>query len=106
MMWRRLPLLFLLTLLGSQSRIHPARAFQNETPPGQLPAELRGVKVYHLDLEKKPEMAPEKLIIIKNLSYQEITLERLVLNLYLSIKPVDRAATIQRIYFQDFRVSC
>jgi hypothetical protein len=63
------------------------------------------VKVYHLDLEKKPEMAPEKLVLIKSLSYQDISLERLVLNLYLSIKPVDRAATIQRIYFQDVRVN-
>ena len=105
MMLRRLPLLLLLTLLGSQPAIHLARAFQNESPSGQLPAELRGVKVYHLDLQKKPEMAPERLTIIKNLSYQEITLERLVLNLYLSLKPVDRAATIQRIYFQDVRVN-
>jgi hypothetical protein len=63
------------------------------------------VKVYHLELQKKPELAPEKLTIIKNLSYREITLERLVLNLYLSLKPVDRAATIQRIYFQDVRVN-
>ena len=63
------------------------------------------MKVYHLDLEKKPQMAPEKLVLIKNLSYQDISLERLVLNLYLSIKPVDRAATIQRIYFQDVWVN-
>jgi hypothetical protein len=91
--------------LGSLAAIHPARAFQNDSPAGQLPAELRGVKVYHLDLEKKPAMDLEKLVLLKNLSYQEITLERLVLNLYLSIKPVDRAATIQRIYFQDVRVN-
>jgi hypothetical protein len=104
-MLRRLPLLLLLTALGSHPGIHPAPAFQNDSPGGQLPAELRGVKVYHLDLEKKPEMAPEKLVLIKNLSYQEINLERLVLNLYLSVKPVDRAATIQRIYFQDVRVN-
>jgi hypothetical protein len=95
----------LLISLSSQPGIHPARAFQNDNPAGQLPPELRGVKVYHLDLEKKPEMAPEKLVLIKNLSYQDISLERLVLNLYLSIKPVDRAATIQRIYFQNFRVN-
>jgi len=97
MISRRLPLLLLLTSLGSHPGIHPARAFQKDSPAGQLPAELRGAKVYHLDLEKKPNLAPEKLVIIKNLSYQEISLERLVLNLYLSIKPVDRAATIQRI---------
>jgi len=105
MMVRRLALLLLFASLSSQPGIHPARAFQNESPPGQLPAELRGVKVYHLELQKKPELAPEKLTIIKNLSYEQITLERLVLNLYLSLKPVDRAATIQRIYFQDVRVN-
>jgi hypothetical protein len=104
-MLRPLPLLLLLTSLGSYPGIHPARAFQNDNPAGQLPAELRGVKVYHLDLEKKPEMAPEKLLLIKNLSYQDISFDRLVLNVYLSIKPVDRVATIQRIYFQDVRVN-
>jgi hypothetical protein len=104
-MLRRLPLLLLLSSLGSHLGFHPARAFQNDSPAGQLPAELRGAKVYHLDLEKKPGMAPEKLVLIKNLSYQDISLERLVLNLYLSIKSVDRAATIERIYFQDVRVN-
>jgi len=58
-----------------------------------------------LDLEKKPNLAPEKLVIYKNITYQDINLERLLLNLYLSIKPVDRGATIQRIYFQDVRVN-
>jgi len=82
-----------------------ACGFQEDTPAGQLPAELRGVKVYHLDVGKKPKLAPEKLLIYKNITYQNINLERLVLNLYLSIKPVDRAATIQRIYFQDVRVN-
>jgi hypothetical protein len=104
-MLRRLPLLLLLASLGLHPGIHPAPAFQNNNPADQLPAELRGVKVYHLDLEKKPEMALEKLVLIKNLSYQDISLERLVLNLYLSIKPVDRAATIERIYFQEVRVN-
>jgi hypothetical protein len=105
MMLRRLFLLLLLASLGSQPGIHPARAFQNDNPAAQLPPELRGVKVYHLDVEKKPEWAPEKLVLIKNLSYQDISLEGLALNLFLSIKPVDRAATIERIYFQDVRVN-
>ena len=105
MISRRLPLLLLLTSLGPHPGAHPARGFQKDTPAGQLPAELRGAKVYHLDLEKKPNLAPEKLVIYKNITYQDINLERLVLNLYLSIKPVDRAATIQRIYFQDVRVN-
>ena len=105
MVSRRLPLLLLLTSLGSHPGTHPARGFQKDAPAGQLPAELRGAKVYHLDLEKTPNLAPEKLVIYKNITYQEINLDRLVLNLYLSIKPVDRGATIQRIYFQDVRVN-
>ena len=105
MMSRRLPLLLLLTSLGAHPGTPPARGFQKDAPAGQLPAELRGVKVYHLDLGKKPNLAPEKLVVYKNMTYQDINLERLVLNLYLSIKPVDRAATIQRIYFQDVRVN-
>jgi hypothetical protein len=104
-MLRRSLFLILATALGPHPGAHAGPAFQNDSPAGQLPAELRGVKVYHLNLEKKPEMAPEKLVLIKNLSYQDISLERLVLNLYLSIKPVDRAATIERIYFQDVRVN-
>jgi hypothetical protein len=105
MMLRRLRLLLVLALWGSLAARAPARGLQNDTPAGQLPAELRGAKVYHLDLAKNPDLAPEKLTIYKNITYQDINLERLVLNLYLSIKPVDRAATIQRLYFQDVRVN-
>lgn len=103
-MSRRLRFLLAVSLWGSLAAA-AAAGLQNDPPAGQLPAELQGVKVYHLDLGKKPELAPEKLVIVKNLSYQDISLERLVLNLYLSIKPVDRAATIERIYFQDVRVN-
>lgn len=105
MMSRHIRPLLLLVALGWLAGAHAARAYQNETPAGQLPPELRGEKVYHLDLEKKPGLAPGKLVIYKNLSYQDINLERLVLNLYVSIKPTDRAATLHRIYFQDIRVN-
>jgi hypothetical protein len=53
-----LSLLVLLSSLGYHPGIHPAQAFQNDSPAGQLPAELRGVKVYHLDPEKKPATEP------------------------------------------------
>ena len=102
---RRLALYLWLTWLGGCICSPAACAFQKDTPAGQLPPELRSAKVYHLDLEKKPNLAPEKLVIFKNITYQEINLERLVLNVYLSVKPVDRAATIQRLYFQDVRVN-
>jgi len=102
---RRSPLLLLLICWGLYPGVPPARAFANDNPSGQLPPELRGVKVYHLDLEKRPEMSPEKLVLFRKLSYQDISFQRLVLNLDVSIKPVDRAATIERIYFQDVRVN-
>jgi hypothetical protein len=105
MILRRSFLLLLLFSWGLLPWTRPARAFENDNPAGQLPAELRGVKIYHLDLEKKPEMSPEKLVLFRKLSYQDISFQRLVLNLHLSIKPVDRAATIERIYFQDVRVN-
>jgi len=101
----RLLLLLLLISLGSPLAICPARALQNNTPGGKLPPELRGEKVYHLDLEKKPAWNPEKLVLIKDVSYGDITFQRLMLNVSVSITPVDHAATIQRIYFQDVRVN-
>jgi S1-C subfamily serine protease len=70
-----------------------------------LPAELRGAKIYRLPEKSKPGVPSEDPVIYKNLTYQDISLERLVLNLALSIRPVDRAATVRRIYFQDVRAN-
>lgn len=82
-----------------------AVAVQKEDPATpQLPAELRGAKVYKFADETKAGAPPENPVIYKNVSYQDINFNRLVLNLYLSIKPVERAATIRKIYFQDIRV--
>jgi len=82
-----------------------ALASQEDTPASQVPAELRGARIYRLPEETKPGEAVENPVLYKNLSYQDISFERLVLNLFLSVKPVDRAATIRRIYFQDIRVN-
>ena len=71
----------------------------------QLPADLRGAKVYQLPEEGKSREALEDPIVYKGFAFEDINLERLVLNLTLGIKPVDRAATIQKIYFQDIRVN-
>lgn len=71
----------------------------------ELPSELRGAKVYRLPEETKPGVPAENPVIYKNLSYQDINLERLVLSLALSVRPVDRAATVRKIYFQDIRVN-
>jgi hypothetical protein len=79
--------------------------FASARPAGQLPAELRGAKIYRLPEEGQPGKATESPVIYTGLAYQDINFERLVLNLSLSIKPVDRAANIRRIYFQDVRAS-
>jgi hypothetical protein len=71
----------------------------------QLPADLQGAKVYRLPEEGKSREALEDPIVYKGFAFEDINLERLVLNLSLGIKPVDRAATIQKIYFQDIRVN-
>jgi hypothetical protein len=95
----------LLSLLVSL--MMPARlpAQQDRLAPDQLPAELRGAKVYRLPDDLKPGEQVEDPVIYRGMAYEDINLERLVLNLSLSVKPVDRAATIRRIHFQDFRVN-
>jgi S1-C subfamily serine protease len=82
-----------------------AASGQQDTPPGQLPSELRGAKIYRLPEHTKPGQAAEDPVIYKNLSYKDINFERLLLDLYVGIKPVDRAATVRRIYFQNVRVN-
>lgn len=81
----------------------PAQKAEEDT--GQLPSELRGAKIYKIPDETKPGEAVENPVIFKNLSYQDISFERLALNLFLSIKPVERAATIRKVYFQNIRVN-
>lgn len=77
---------------------------QNPSERAKLPAELQGVKVYHLS-DKAQRKAQGNLAIMRSLAYQQIDLERLVLNLSLGLKPADRAATVRKIYFQDVRVN-
>lgn len=80
-----------------------AQKEQKEEVP--LPAELRGAKIYRLPEKTKLGVPAEDPIIYKNLAYQDISLERLVLKLAVSIRPVDRAATVRRIYFEDIRAN-
>ena len=69
-----------------------------------LPPEVRGAKVYKLD-ESKLKSSPEKLAVYRSMAYEDINMERLALNLYMSLRPVDRPATVKRVYFQDIRVN-
>lgn len=100
----RLAVLTALTLYLASSASFLAGP-QNQAATGQLPAELRGAKVYQLPEETKPGEVMEDPVIYKNLAYEDINFEHLVLNLSLSIKAVDRAATVRRVYFQDVRAN-
>jgi hypothetical protein len=80
----------------------PAAAQQTE-PPGHLPEELRGAKIYQLPT-KGGQPAPNPAVY-KSFSFRDINFDRLLLDLSVSIRPVDRAATVERMYFQDVRVS-
>ena len=80
----------------------PALAQQTE-PAGQLPEAIRGAKIYQLPT-KGGQPAPNPGVY-KSLTFRDINLDRLLLALSVSIEPVDRAATVQRMYFQDVRVN-
>src|SRR3989337_534863 len=80
-------------------------AQKKEQAAPELPEELKGAKVYRLPEETKSGKPAENPVIYRSFSYQDINLERLVLNLYVGIKQVDRAATVRRMYFQDVRAS-
>lgn len=83
----------------------PAQRTTGAQQDSQLPDQLRGAKIYQIPEETSPGASVENPVIYNGLSYQDINFEHLVLNLSLSVKPVDRAATIRKIYFQDIRVN-
>jgi hypothetical protein len=73
-------------------------------PAAELPAELKGVKVYHLS-EKASEKAQGELAVVRSVAYQEVNLDHLALNLLARMNPVDRPASVTKIYFQDLRAN-
>jgi Trypsin-like peptidase domain len=91
----------LLTFAGAAS----LRAAQKEGSANpQLPAELQGAKIYHLPEENRFAEGHENLVTYKRVTYQDISTERLLLNVYVSLQPMDRDATVTKLYFQDVRV--
>ena len=82
--------------------VAPALA-QQADPTGQMPEAIRGAKIYQLPT-KGGEPAPNPAVY-KSLSFRDINFERLLLGLSLRIRPVDRAATVERMYFQDVKVN-
>ncbi len=83
----------------------PASAEQDSPVRDEIPAAMRGAKVYRLPEQLGPGEQAENPVLYRGLTYEDINLERLILDLSLSVRPVDRAATIRRIHFQDFRVN-
>jgi S1-C subfamily serine protease len=70
----------------------------------QLPPELKGSKIYHLAAENGSGKEMQNLVITKRVTYQDISTERLLLNVYVSLQPVDRDATVTKMYFQNVKV--
>lgn len=82
-----------------------AVAGQKDNPaPVPLPPEIHGAKIYKFPEKTAPGVPLESPVIYKSIAYDDIKTDRLLLNLSLSIKPADRSATIQKIYFQNVRV--
>lgn len=93
---------FILTVFMLGILFTPGFASQ-AAPAGQVPEEVRGVKVYQLPM-KSGQPAPNPAIY-KSLSFRDINFDRLLLALSVSIRPVDRAATVEHMYFQDVRIN-
>ena len=92
----------LLIVLALCAPSAPVLARQAENA-GQVPEAIRGARIYRLPT-KGGQRAPNPGVY-KSLSFREIKTDRVMLNLFVSFRPVDRAATIERIYFQDVAVS-
>lgn len=91
-----------LLMLAGGAMSAAAQNINNKTQ--QLPAELQGAKIYHLSEKSNSGEGLENLVTYKRIAYQDINFDRLLLNVYLSIQPVDREATVQKIYFQNVKV--
>ncbi len=89
-------------IIGSILWTAPSIAQQTDQP-SQLPDAIRGAKIYKLP-DKGGEPAPNPAVY-KNITFQDINTERLLLNLYVTIKPVDKSATVEHMYFQDVAVN-
>lgn len=77
---------------------------KQKTNAGQLPPELRGAKIYRLPEGDRTVRNLENFVAYRRLAYQDIDFNRLLLNVYLSLQPVDRDVTVRSIHFQNVRV--
>ena len=70
----------------------------------QPPPELRGAKIYHLSENGHTNQVQENLVTYQRVTYKDISPERLLLDVYVSLQPMDRDATVTKLYFQNVRV--
>ncbi len=77
---------------------------QNHDPQAEIPSDLEGIKVYHLP-EKASGKMQGNLAVLRSVAYQEIDLDHLALNLFVRMNPVDRPATVRKMYFQDLHAN-
>jgi S1-C subfamily serine protease len=81
----------------------PLRLAAQGAPAGQVPEEVRGAKIYQLPTKSgKPAPNPG---VYKSLAFKDINFDRLLLGLSISIRPVDRPATVERMYFQNVAIN-
>lgn len=73
-------------------------------PQAEVPSELKGVAVFHLP-EKSLGKSPGEFVVVRSVSYQEVNLDQLALNLLVGMNAVDRPATVRKMYFQDLRAN-
>jgi hypothetical protein len=101
---RAIPALAVLAIFLSCSPGFSISPSQNPNDPGKEPSDLKGVKVYHLP-EKSAARSKGDLAVAHGVSYQEINIDHLALNLFVRMNPVDRSATVLKVYFQDLRAN-
>jgi hypothetical protein len=65
----------------------------------------KALKVFHFPDKQVPVQHAGSLCIYRQVSYHDISWERLTLNLYVTVKPVERTATVERVHFQDVRLN-
>jgi len=65
----------------------------------------KALKVFHFPDKQVPIQHAENLCVYRQVAYHDISWERLTLSLYVTVKPVERAATVERVHFQDVRLN-
>lgn len=79
-------------------------AQKQDSEASQLPPELKGAKIYHLSEKGRADEVRENLVTCRRVAYKDISTERLLLDVFVSLQPMDRDATVTKLYFQNVKV--